>query len=113
MINPINTMLTLLNKQKTVKSLYIAAKEIEQRYKDNEINELEYYAMKQQVEEIFKERLNIDMEFGKFIEIIEFSEEQSKQAQNIHKLRKSGLLTKEQANQQIKVMVERMIKHGN
>ncbi len=105
MINPNNTMLTLLNKQKTVKSLYIAAKEIEQRYKENEINELEYYAMKQQVEEIFKERLNIDMEFGKFIEIIEFSEEQSKQAQNIHKLRKSGLLTKEQANQQIEKMV--------
>jgi len=105
MINPINTMLALLNKQKTVKSLYIAAKEIEQRYKENEINELEYYAMKQQVEEIFKERLNIDMEFGKFIEIIEFSEEQSKQAQNIHKLRKSGLLTKEQANQQIEKMV--------
>lgn len=94
------SMLSLLNKQKTIKSLYLAAKDIEQKYNDKEINDLEYYAMKQQFEEVVKERLDVTMKFEKFIEIAETSEKQAKQLQDVIKLNKSGLLTNEQAKKQ-------------
>lgn len=104
-MNSINTMLNLLNKQKTVKALYLAAKDIERKYKDKEINDLEYYAMKQQFEEIVKERLDVDMKFEKFMQIVEISEQQTKKLQDVIKLNKSGLLTKEQAKKQAKNVV--------